>query len=179
MPSSGCRKQPTTSCRSRTHLLFQGVDKLGDLLVGDHRRRRRLPRGPGSHGHHVPLRPLAWKIRDGARVRSGRTGQNSGCHQMPLTHAHGRRHIDRATHYSQDAARVACPCAARPRPRPGSAGRSSPTERAAALPLPSLLATAGAAVPQDHEASTCGFLRCRRSMAGCLLLAVATWRETA
>ena len=49
---------------------------------------------------------------------------------------------------------------------------------ATGAPAPAV-ATAGAAVPQDHEASTCGFLRCRRSMAGCLLLAVATWRETA
>lgn len=49
-------------CRSRltyTHLLFQIVDELGELLVGCIRRRR-LPRG---HGHHVPRRSLAWKSK--------------------------------------------------------------------------------------------------------------------
>jgi hypothetical protein len=40
---------------TRTYLLFQRVDELGQLLVGS-LRRRRLPRG---HGHHVPRQPLA------------------------------------------------------------------------------------------------------------------------
>jgi hypothetical protein len=84
--SADCRlrkQRRAMSLTSRTHLLFQVVDELGELLVGRHRRRR-LPRG---HGHHVPLLPLAWKSKTHASGpdKLVRTVRVTKCHSRART----------------------------------------------------------------------------------------------